>query len=115
MKSSSRRLMAALLAACALGACALGAANARAAGGPSSGEAASPAQVAAQRQEILDAMLTNKYDASWIAGLRRVCAVGQEPASVVEETRRGHVFHPGRGRQLCDGAGAHRERRPSDL
>jgi hypothetical protein len=54
----------------------------------------SPAEVAAQRQEILNKMLTDEYQPALIANLRRSCALGQEPASVAESRAGGAWFTP---------------------
>lgn len=56
--------------------------------------ATSPAQIAAQRQKILSDMLTDEYQPSLIAGLRRTCAMGGEPASVAESRAGGAYFTP---------------------
>lgn len=53
-----------------------------------------PADIAAHRQEILKEMLTDKYQPALIAGLRRVCALGGEPASVATDRREGAYFTP---------------------
>lgn len=56
--------------------------------------AATPAEMATHRQEILDAMLTDEYDPLQIAGMRRICAGGREPAKVEEDRRDGAYFTP---------------------
>jgi hypothetical protein len=58
--------------------------------------AASPsaAEVDAHRREILRAMLKDDYQPSLIAGLRRTCALGGEPASVAESRTGGAYFTP---------------------
>jgi hypothetical protein len=63
-------------------------------GGSAMGWAASPTEIAAHRQQILDDMLTAEYDPSLIQGLRRLCAVGGEPASVAESRKEGAYFTP---------------------
>ncbi len=56
--------------------------------------AANPAEIAAQRQEILNSMLTDEYQPALIAGLRRLCASGGAPASVARDRRDGTSFTP---------------------
>jgi len=52
-----------------------------------------PAEVAAQRRESLDGMLTR--DAAYtIADIRWVCAMGREPVSVAEDRQEGAYFTP---------------------
>jgi hypothetical protein len=54
----------------------------------------SPEVVEAQRQEQLQTLLTDHYDARFIAGLRRVCVSGKNPADVEEDRGDGAYFTP---------------------
>ncbi len=61
--------------------------------GPVRGLAANPADVAAQRRQILDEMLTSDPPYA-VAAQRWVCAMGQEPDSVAEHRAKGASFFP---------------------
>lgn len=61
--------------------------------GPCSAVAASPADVAAQRQRLLNDMLTTDPP-DVIAAERWVCAMGQAPGSVAESRSKGAYFFP---------------------
>ena len=65
-----------------------------AAPGAHAGGQPSPAEVAAQRQRVLDGMLLDSYAPTLIGGERRLCAVGGEPASVAEDRAEGTYFSP---------------------
>jgi hypothetical protein len=80
----SRHLVAATL----IAAGSLGMPMAHGAGTPS------PAEVAAHRQQSLDALLTDEYEPFLIANLRRSCAVGGEPKRVAESRAGGAYFTP---------------------
>ncbi len=54
----------------------------------------SPAKIAADRQAILDNMLTDDYQPALIANARRNCALGLEPADVAEDRSEGAYFTP---------------------
>jgi hypothetical protein len=54
----------------------------------------SPSKTAADRQAILDKMLTDDYESSWIAGFRRLCAAGGAPGSVAEDRAENAYFAP---------------------
>jgi hypothetical protein len=54
---------------------------------------ASPAEISAQRQEILDAMLNSEPPYA-VAAQRWVCAMGKEPAEVAEHRAAGAAFFP---------------------
>jgi hypothetical protein len=54
----------------------------------------SPEVVEAQRQEQLHALLTDHYDARFIAGLRRSCLSGKMPDDVKEDRDDGTYFAP---------------------
>jgi hypothetical protein len=56
--------------------------------------ARSPAQIAARRQESLDQLLSADFEPALIANLRQSCALGGEPARVVESRAGGAYFTP---------------------
>lgn len=64
---------------------------------PPPGSAASPEEIATRRQEVLRNMLTEEYQPSLIAGLRWVCAMGRQPASVAGDRANGTYFTPDAG------------------
>ena len=61
--------------------------------GTAVGWAASPAEIAAQRREILDALATTD-PAPAVAAQRWVCAMGKEPAMVAKSRGEGADFFP---------------------
>jgi hypothetical protein len=62
--------------------------------GAVSASAATPAEIAAHRQESLDEMLTERFQPSLVANARRSCALGLEPAHVAESRAGGAYFTP---------------------